>query len=632
MAHESFEEPATAEVMNELFVNIKVDREERPDLDRIYQLAQQVLTRRTGGWPLTMFLTHDDQQPFFCGTYFPPAARHGLPAFPQLLRRVAEYYHSQQDELRAQNRQLLEVFRDLTPPPAGAAVQLTAAPLEAARAQLEASFDGEHGGFGSAPKFPHPTTIDFLLRRWHATAASETPDLKSLYMTSLTLRRMAEGGLHDHLGGGFARYSVDAEWMIPHFEKMLYDNGALLASYANAAVATGDELYAHAAADTAHFMLREMQSPEGGFYSSFDADSEGHEGKFYAWDRAEVQRVLTPEEYGVFAPRFGLDRAANFEGLWHLHVFEEVDRIAERLRMPVPRALALLESARAKLLEVRARRVHPGRDDKVLTSWNALAIRGLAAAAQALGDAALIAAATRALDFLRARLFVDGRLLATYKDGRAHLPAYLDDYVLLADAVLALQAVRFDAGELEFGRQLVEALLAHFSDTASGGFFFTASDHERLIHRSKTFSDDATPAGNGVAAQVLQRYGYLFGESRYLAAAEGTLRAGWETLQRYPAGHMSLLAALEEYLQPPEIVILRGDAPTIESWRAQLARLYAPHRLVLAVPAEASDLPATIADKAPRARAVAYVCRGSVCGPPLDSIATLLSSTTRNVS
>ena len=622
MAHESFEDPDTARVMNELFVNIKVDREERPDIDRIYQIAQAMLTQRSGGWPLTMFLTHDDQRPFFGGTYFPKEARYGLPSFRDMLLRVAEYYRDHEPDLRKQNAALISAFDDLNPPPGAADTELTDAPLQASRALLAKTFDPQNGGFGGAPKFPHPKTLERLLRDWHASAGLLEPDLQALYMATLTLRRMGDGGIYDQLGGGFSRYSVDEYWMIPHFEKMLYDNGALLAVYAQTAVATGDPFYARIAAGTATWAIREMQAPEGGFYSSYDADSEGHEGKFYVWDRDAVRQAVTQEEYAAFAPHFGLDRPPNFEGRWHLHVFNSVEEVATRLGQPIAATEALIDSARRKLLAIRNTRVWPGRDDKILTSWNALMIGGLAIAARTLDRPELAAAATRALDFIRGTLWRDGRLLATYKDGRAHLNAYLDDYVYLADAVLELQQVRFKSDELAFARELLNVVLDHFSDP-DGGFFFTSDDHETLIHRSKSFGDDATPAGNAVAAFALQRLGHLLGEARYLAAAEETLRTAWPVLEKYPQAHMSLLIALEELLNPPETIILRGEAAAIEAWRRDLARLYAPRRLIIAVPGDARDLPPALEEKPTRGDAVAYVCKGSVCSAPLESFSAL---------
>jgi uncharacterized protein len=625
LAAESFEDEATAQLLNERFVNIKVDREERPDLDRIYQVAQQLITRRPGGWPLTMFLTHEDQRPFFGGTYFPPQARHGLPAFPDVLARVADYYAAHETELREQGAALMDAFAQLADEGEGARGALTAEPIASARRDLAATFDRQFGGFGGAPKFPHPLALERLLRDWHATVRQPQPDLEALYMATLTLRRMGEGGIYDQLAGGFCRYSVDAYWMIPHFEKMLYDNGALLAVYAQAALATGDAFYARIAGETAEFLQREMQGTDGGFYSSFDADSEGHEGKYYVWDRAEIEGALSKEELAVFAPRFGLDRTANFEGHWHLHAYESLEDVAARLGRTPQEATALLDSARRKLLAIRSQRVPPGRDDKVLTAWNALAIRGLAIAARCLARGDLAAGATRALDFVRRTLWHDGRLLATSKDGRAHLNAYLDDYAYLADAVLELQQVRFVGEELEFARELAEVMLAHFADPA-GGFYFTSDDHEALILRSKTFSDDATPAGNGIAAFVLQRIGYLLAEPRYVEAAERTLRAAWTALTHHASSHAALLAALEEHLAPPEIIVLRGAAAEIDAWRHELTRLYAPRRLVLAIPDDATHLPPALADKAARDTAVGYICVGSTCSAPVDSLAALVQT------
>ena len=626
MAHESFEDPATAALMNELFVNVKVDREERPDLDRIYQLAHQLLTQRGGGWPLTMFLDPADQTPFFGGTYFPKEPRYGMPAFRELLQRVAQYHRERAGEIRAQNGALAQAFADLAPPPADPAQRLDERPLREARQQLEASFDRDSGGFGDAPKFPSAPTVERLLRDWHATAGAPEPDLQALYMSTLTLLRMAEGGLYDQLAGGFFRYSVDAWWMIPHFEKMLSDNGLLLASYAQAAVATGDALFARIAGETADWMLRELQLTSGGFASSFDADSEGEEGRYYAWQRDAVRAALPADDYTLFAARFGLDREPNFEGRhWHLHAFRPLEEAASLANLAPELAARRLEAARGTLLRLRESRVPPARDDKVLTSWNALAIRGLARAARALQRPELAAAATRALDHLRATLWRDGRLLATERDGRAQLPAYLDDYAFLADAVLELLQARWRDGDLEFACALVEVMLAHFEDREGGGFFFTADDHERLFHRAKSFADEATPSGNGVAAGVLQRLGYLLGEPRWLAAAERTLQSAWPSLAKWPQAHGTLLAALEEALHPPQAVILRGEPGAIARWHREIDRLYAPRRMLLAIPTDAG-LPAALASKRAPARAgeaLAYLCEGSHCAAPVDSLPEL---------
>jgi uncharacterized protein YyaL (SSP411 family) len=630
MAHESFEDPATAALMNELFVNIKVDREERPDLDRIYQMAQQMLTHGSGGWPLTMFLTPADQQPFFGGTYFPREARYGMPAFGDLLKRVAEYYHGHGPEILAQKSQLQQAFAALEPARPTAAA-LDDAPLHEARAALERSFDAAYGGFTQAPKFPHPGSIERCLRHWYATSGGTDPDLKSLYMASLTLTRMAEGGIYDQLGGGFARYSVDALWMIPHFEKMLYDNGQLLCEYARAALATGEALFARIAAETADWSLRDMRARDGGFYSSLDADSGGHEGAFYVWSRAELQTVLSPQQYAAFAPRYGLDRAANFEGAWHLHCHESVDAIAGRTGASVRDVQSLLDSSRAALLKVRNLRVWPARDEKILTSWNALMIKGLAIAARVLNREDLADAAAASVDFVRRSLWRDGRLLATCKDGRAHLPAYLDDYAFLADALLELLQTRWRTADLLFACELLEVLLSQFQDPDHGGFFFTAADHETLIHRSKSFSDDALPSGNAVAASALCRFGYLLGNLSYLDAAERTLKAGWAGLQQYPQAHMAMLNALEDWLSPPQILIVRGAAEAAQGWSRRIGAWYAPQRMLFAIP-DTAQLPPGLAEKRATAGTVAYLCSGMTCSAPLTDFESLLRQLQLRVS
>ncbi len=626
MAEESFEDQATARLLNENFINIKVDREERPDVDRIYQIAQQLLTQRSGGWPLTMFLCHDDQRPFFGGTYFPREPRYGMPAFSHVLNRVLEYYRDHLDELRDQGKSLVRVLKEMVPPPVAADEPLNAAPLAAARGDMAASFDREYGGFGGAPKFPHPNALERLLRDWHASSAGDSPDLHALYMATLTLRRMGEGGLNDQLGGGFCRYSVDEFWMIPHFEKMLYDNASLLAVYAQAAIATGDAFYARVAAATAQWALLEMRAPQGAFYSSLDADSEGHEGKFYVWDVQQVRELLPAAQFAPFAARYGLDREPNFEGRWHLHAWRALDEIARDLGRSEAQIGADIDAARATLLAARSARVRPGRDDKVLVSWNALLIRGLAIAARALGREELAAAATAALDFIRRTMWRDGRLLATALGEEAHLGAYLDDYAYLLDGILELQQVRVRSDELHFACELAQVMMDRFHDAQLGGFFFTADDHEQLIHRSKVFADDATPSGNAIAALALQRLGHLLGRTEWLAAAEGTVRAAWRALVQRPQAHVAMLAALEELLHPPQIVIIRGAAAQIQEWRSQLARWYAPRRMVLAVPADIADLPAALADKPARGEAVAYVCEGSVCGAPVSTLAELIVS------
>lgn len=624
MAHESFEDSATADVMNTLFVNIKVDREERPDLDRIYQEAHRLLNRRGGGWPLTMVLAPDSHTPFFGGTYFPREARYGLPAFADLLQRIASAWQDQRDEIEAQNKSLLAA---LTVAPAqGGQAQLNATPLAAARQQLGSSFDERHGGFGAAPKFPHPPHIERLLR--HHAYSSE-PDAEALRMATATLKAMARGGIYDQLGGGFCRYAVDERWLIPHFEKMLYDNGLLLGLYAQAYALTKDDLFKRVAIETARWVVREMQASDGGYYSALDADSEGHEGKFYVWTREEVGAVLDAQEYEVVAQGFGFDQAANFEdSAWHAYLAKDHASIARAFNMTEARVAEIMELARSKLFTVRETRVRPGRDDKILTAWNALMIKGMALVGRLLSAPACTASAAYALDCIRATLWVDGRLLATSKDGRAHLPAYLDDYAFLLDALIEMLQARWRSSDLHFAIEVADAMLAHFSDKAGGGFFFTADDHEQLIQRPKPYGDDATPSGNGIAAQALGRLGHLLGEPRYLEAATRTLESAWGEIVRMPYAHGTLLSALEDHLSPPLMVILRGDSEAMQPWVEYCRANYDLRRLCFAIPATEQELPGILAQQRADTGVTAYVCEGVTCSAPLKTQAALAASLT----
>ena len=603
MAHESFGDAQVAGVMNRLFVNIKVDREERPDLDQIYQSAHQMLTRRSGGWPLTLFLAPDGT-PFFGGTYFPKHARYGLPGFADLCERVAEAFRNRRADIEAQNSEMRRALNGTIPEAPTPGAEFDPQPLTAAGELLARGFDPGNGGFGGAPKFPHPTDLAFLLRRSDA-------DLRQMALTTLT--RMSEGGIYDQIGGGFCRYSVDERWEIPHFEKMLYDNGPLLALCADAWAQTRDLLYARVADETAAWVMREMQGADGGYFSSLDADSEGEEGKYYVWDRSEVQSLLSKEESALALRRWGFDGPPNFEGRhWHARIAGSVS----------PEEAPLLASARERLFAAREKRIRPGRDDKVLTSWNAMMIEGMAHAARVFEHGEWLASARRAMDFIRRTLWNGGRLLATAKDGRAHLDAYLDDHAFLLAALLELMQAEFRRDDLVFATELADTLLARFEDRDAGGFFFTAHDHEALIHRPKSGHDNATPAGNGVAAFSLQRLGHLLGEGRYLMAAERTLRLFWPHIRRSPAGFGSLLLALEEALTPPDILILRGPAESLAEWRCALGA--DPRRLVLALPNGIEDLPGTLA-KPESDHVNAWLCRGVTCLAPTANLNDLIS-------
>ena len=622
MAHESFEDEATAALMNRWFINIKVDREERPDIDKIYQTAQQLLSGRTGGWPLTMFLMPDDHTPFFGGTYFPPTPRHGLPAFKSLLSRIHEVYEQDRLALLEQNNAFMQALAQTQDSaPAAAETLPDRGPLDHCLEQLRRVFDARDGGFGGAPKFPHPVNIEFLLHR-HALGDADD----ALHCAHFTLEKMAQGGICDQLGGGFCRYSVDARWRIPHFEKMLYDNGPLLALYAQAGRNNRSELFRQVAGDTAGWVMREMQSAEGGYFSSLDADSEGEEGKFYTWEPGEAQRLLTEAEFDDFVRYSGLDQPDNFESRWHLYVAQTPEQIAHNTGRELKEVTLNLHSARAKLLRERERRIRPGLDDKILTSWNALMLKGMSVAALRLQEPDYYQSALRCLEFIHANLWDGQRLVATYKDGRARLNAYLDDYAFLIDAIIHLLACKWSGQWLGFAMQLADTLLEQFFDQEQGGFFFTSHDHESLLQRRKDFSDDSLPSGNGVAALALLLLGHLSGRQDYLEAAQRTLQCGWGLLQRTPHACGAMLTALMEYDSPRRVIILRGEEQTIQHWQQQVEPLLDLRTLVFAIPATATGLPDLLQEKQTDAAATAFICTGFQCLAPISELDVLCSA------
>jgi uncharacterized protein len=685
MAHESFEDAEVAAVMNEHFINIKVDREERPDLDQIYQTAHHLLTQRNGGWPLTMFLSPDGT-PFFGGTYFPKQARYSLPAFPDLLEHVARVYRDNRAELAAQGEHLIDALARIVPQPGNSDVSLNGQPLALAVRQHKENYDSVHGGFGGAPKFLHPAELDLLLRRADATA--DEPARRIVFRT---LQQMAHGGLYDQLGGGFCRYSVDERWDIPHFEKMLYDNGLLLGLYCDAWQNSDDPLFARVVEQTAGWVLREMQSPGGhgedvapddetsharlphpnpdgttshstkaskndaqvagylpqvgrakrggrsraneslretnvkcGYYSSLDADSEHEEGKYYVWQRDEIHQLWNDDEYALTAPYYGLDKPANFEHhAWNLRVSASLQKIAPHLHLAPEHAGALLASAQEKLFAAREQRIRPGRDEKILAAWNGLMITGMARAARVFGRPDWLHSAQRAMDFVRITLWRDGKLLATYKDGKAHLNAYLDDHAFLLNALLELIQAEFRSVDLEFAVQLGDALLERFDDKQNGGFFFTSHDHEVLIQRNKIGQDNATPSGNGIAAQALLRLCLLTGETKYAEAAERGLKLFFPALQQAAAYHSSLCTALAEFLQPPSVLVLRGTASDTIAWQNALRSRYLPGVMTIALTDDAADLPEVLAK--PRGeKTTAWLCHGTQCLPPITDLDELL--------
>lgn len=626
MAHESFEDEATAKIMNQLFINIKIDREERPDIDKIYQTAQFLLTQRTGGWPLTMFLTPEDQMPFFGGTYFPNVQRHGLPAFKDLLQHISHSYQNRHEKITAQNQSMHTALQQIYEPNC-VKTDLSPGIFDTCNQQLEQSFDARYGGFGNAPKFPHPSNIERLLRYYAQSKLTNNENPRAMHAAIHTLEKMAAGGIYDHLGGGFSRYSVDAHWMIPHFEKMLYDNGPLLALYAQAFALTDSEQFKKTCEGTANWVMREMQSPEGGYYSTLDADSENEEGKFYTWDREQIKQTLSEKEYAVFAPHFGIDRSPNFEGKYHLHTFKSKEELCKQLCINSTEFSALLDQAKQKLFALREQRIRPGRDEKILASWNALMIHGMAIAGRILNIDEYIRSSQQALNFLRQTMWKNQYLFATYKDGKAHLNAYLDDYAFLLNAILEMLQARWHTEDLNWALKLADVLLDNFEDNTSGGFYFTANNHERLIQRPKTISDEATPSGNGVASFALARLGYLVGDTKYSDAAERVLQFAARAMQQSPIGHTSLLHAYEEQQHPPQIIILRGQTDKLAHWQRACGLDYTPQRLVFAIDSEEKDLPDALAEKEFRKSShegvTAYICQGMQCDAPIENFEEL---------
>ncbi|GBL37966.1 uncharacterized protein YyaL [Anaerolineaceae bacterium] len=619
MEHESFEDAATAEILNRNFVCIKVDREERSDLDSIYMQAVVAMTGH-GGWPMSVWL-NPQREPFYGGTYFPPERRHGMPGFKELLRNLAEAWQQRRGELQENARAMLEHLR--SPAAAGgAAGALPDAGLlpQALQAVLQ-SFDWSNGGWGAAPKFPQPMTIEFLLRQ-HARSA----DPLALEMAERTLQAMAAGGMYDQLGGGFHRYAVDDHWLVPHFEKMLYDNAQLARVYLHAFQVTGKPLYKRIVEETCDYLLREMTEPGGGFYSAQDADSEGEEGRFFVWSVAEVREILQVDA-PLFMEAFDVTAGGNFEGHSILHVQVPLALLAEKYKLAEDEVESRLARARMQLWAVREQRIKPLRDEKVLTAWNGLALAALAEAARVLGRADYLLAAQRNAEFVLGTLHTaNGRLLRTWRAGSpAKLNAYLEDYANYADGLLELYQATFEERWFVAARQLADAMLEHFADD-SGGFFDTSADHEQLITRPKDLQDNAVPGGNGMAAGVLLRLAAYTADARYSSAAEQVLARVQASAARYPTAFAQTLQALDFYASAPAEVALVGPLQDsgMAELLAELREPYRPHQvLALLQPLAGSAIPLLHGRVQLGGQATAYVCRNFACQLPVTTRAAL---------
>jgi len=626
MERESFEDPATAALMNRSFVNIKVDREERPDLDGIYMRAVQLLTGR-GGWPLTAFLTPEGKA-FYGGTYFPPEPRHGMPSFQQVLAAVTDAWGNRRDEVERGSEQILAAITPEIPTGSGAAQPgsekstgpasdgLSAGILEKAFQFLRGRFDPTHGGFGPEPKFPQPTTLEFLLRFHHRSGNPE-----ALEMVLHTLRGMARGGMRDHLGGGFHRYSVDARWLVPHFEKMLYDNALLARVYLHAYQISGDPELGEVATSTLDYILEDLTAPLGGFYSARDADSEGEEGIFYLWTPHQVDEVLGTEPGRRFRKSYDVREEGNFEGRNILNLPRPLQAVAESEGLALQELVEELALARAALKERRGRREAPFRDEKVLTGWNSFALRALAEAGVVLGRDDYLQAARKNADFLLESLRQDGRLLRVWKEGAGKIPAFLEDLAGLGNALLTLHEATLEARWLDEAHGLANAALERFWDGEAGIFYDAPKDGERLILRPRDVMDNATPSGNSLAVELMIRAGRTFGEDRYLNAAERAMEAEKGAMTRFPSAFGRLLSALASHLDAPLEVVLLGSpgSPEVEPMLREVHRPFVPNKIVLGgMPAFLPPLP-LLEGRTPReGRPTAYVCRNFACSPPIQ--------------
>ncbi len=614
MERESFENADIAAQMNDRFVSVKVDREERPDIDSIYMTAVQAMTGH-GGWPMTVFLTPDGK-PFYGGTYFPPEERGGMPSFPRVLEAISDAYRNNRSDIMQNTEHLLERMRQMAAVGQQGFEPLTDEVMRLAMRKAASDFDDRHGGFGLQPKFPQPMTYEFLLRHY-----LRTEDSDALHMVELTLQRMAMAGIYDQIGGGFHRYSTDNFWLVPHFEKMLYDNALLVRLYLHAYQITDNPLYRRIVEETLEYIRREMTSPEGGFYSAQDADSEGVEGKFFIWLPQEIEDALGEEDSDIICCYYGVTPHGNFEGRNILRVAMDAANLARDEGLDAAQFGELLTQSRGKLLEVRNRRIAPGLDDKVLTSWNGLTLAAFAEAAAVLGRDDYAKIAERSAEFLLTNLLHDGRLLRTYKDGTAKLNGYLEDYAFLIDGLLALHEVNFSRETLDAAIMLGNDMIELFWDTASGQFFDTGHDHEQLVVRPKDLTDNAIPCGGSMAVSVLLRLAVISGDGDMERRASEALRSVRQLMMTFPTAAGTWLGALDFYLsRPKEVAIIGGrdDAET-GSLLAEVYRNYVPNRILLCA-SEGDDgagLPLLAERRKIDGKATAYVCENYVCQLPV---------------
>jgi len=614
MEGESFEDEATAAIMNEHFVNIKIDLEERPDVDQIYMQFVQ-MTAGSGGYPLNVFIT-PDKLPFFGGTYFPPVSRYNLPSFRQILSSIADAWRNNRDELLHSANEITGEMQRVGLPTFEAS-GLSLDQLDAAFLNFTRSFDSVNGGFGGAPKFPPPMSLEFLLRYYH-----RKNDKNALEMVEKTCREMARGGIYDQLGGGFHRYTVDAIWLVPHFEKMLYDNAQLTRIYLHLFQTTKNEFYKRVAVETLEYIKREMLDERGGFYTAQDADSEGVEGKFFVWQSEEVAKILGAEEARIFSFHYDVTELGNFEEKNILNVKNSLEVSAKQLKISVNELKDILERGKKLLFEEREKRIKPFRDEKVITAWNGLMLATFAEASAILQSEDYLVIARKNADFTLENLQKDGYLLRTWKDGQAKLNGYLEDYANFTDGLLEIFQVSGEMKYFDEAVRLADLMIAEFWDEGAGGFFFTANNHEKLLMRSKEFYDNATPSGNSAAADVLLKLAKLTGDEKYERYAVTVLRLVAPQIKRYAQAFGRVLSAMEFHLNPiKEIVILgeKGNELERKVWRE-----YLPNKIVvLAEGRSETSIPLLRERKMIDGKPTAYVCENFVCQKPVTTVEDL---------
>ncbi|MBN9287445.1 MAG: hypothetical protein BGO43_01820 [Gammaproteobacteria bacterium 39-13] len=610
MAHESFEDEQTAELMNRYFINIKVDREERPDLDKVYQQMHQILTQQGGGWPLTVFLSPESLIPFFSGTYFPKERRFQRPSFKEILQVVAGFYANDRDEIEAQNQNLALVIKQLEDQKQAVVHKIKKTPLFIAKEQWLLEFDEQNGGFKGAPKFPMPSAISAILYTCYSFVQEKNVDAKVLEQVMTTLEKMSQGGIYDHIGGGFFRYAVDEHWQIPHFEKMLYDNAQMISLYAQAYALSQDARFKNIVKGCIQWANEEMLSTEGGFYSSLDADSEGEEGKFYVWQKEELETFLDEKAFSVINQIYGLNEAPNFEEKWHL--------IEKHLPYTVTASEKYLFAAKEKMKLYRNMRVKPSLDDKLLCAWNALMLKGLSIAGMVLADDQVSMQATRLFTFIKNNLFDGEQLWVSYKQGKRKQTGFLDDYAFLLDACWYYLQMKWDQETLTFATILARKLIEVFWDHENGGFYFTSSNQEKLIYRPKVWVDDALPAGSAVAAVALQRFALLLNDADMASVADTTLKVTQALLDEKPQFFPNLLVLSSDYLSSPEIVIIHGKLELINEAKKLLLKAYLPHRFIFTVQHEA--MPTQLGHYVSNDDLNIYICHGNVCHEPLKDL------------